>query len=85
MPGRWVRNATRPLLRYYAALRLAAGSMLDIVPIETAVDVPPIVRRSTNELPSGFDRRELVVVRGRTHIVVLVPQTGRPTDHYNMN
>jgi|CXWK01.1.fsa_nt_gi hypothetical protein len=65
------RRMSRSLLRYYAALRLAAGSMLDIVPDGAVADAPPIVRRSENELPSGFDRRELIQVGGITHVVTL--------------
>lgn len=71
MYGRARNEAVRLLVRYYAALRIAAGSMLDITPIGVVADVPPLVRPSANALPSGFDRRELIQVDGRTHVVTV--------------
>lgn len=85
MVGSWMRPAARAVLKYYAALRLAAGSTLDIVPVAAVTDVPPIVRRSSNELPSGFDRRELIDVRGRTHVVTLGAAEGRGATTFNAN
>jgi len=66
-----VRQITHASIRYYAALRLAAGSMLDIVPADGMPDRPPIVRRSENEMMSGFDRRELIERNGVAHVVTL--------------
>lgn len=80
-----MRRASRMLLRYYAVLRLAAGSMLDIVPAGLVHEAPPIVRRSANELPSGLDRRELIEVGGRVHVVTLVPNLVRPDRDANLN
>lgn len=80
-----MRQTTLMLLRYYAALRLAAGSMLDIVPAGIISEVPPIVRRSANELSSGFDRRELVEVGGRTHVITLGGVSGRRDADFSPN
>ncbi len=85
MTERWVRRRARAVLRYYAALRLAAGSMLDIVPAGVVAEIPPVVRRSANELPSGFDRRELVEVRGLTHVITLAPRDDRRASGFGLN
>ena len=81
----FVRHVTRASIRYYAALRLAAGSMLDIVPADGMPDRPPIVRRSDNELASGFDRRELVERNGISHVITLTAPVERPIIDISLN
>ncbi|MCO5175720.1 MAG: hypothetical protein M9890_01955 [Thermomicrobiales bacterium] len=81
----FVRHITHASIRYYAALRLAAGSMLDIVPADGMPDRPPIVRRSENELPSGFDRRELIERNGVSHVVTLTAQVERKALDISLN
>lgn len=80
-----MQPAARAIVRYYAALRIAAGSTLTVLPFSTVVDTPPIIRRSANQLSSGFDRREIIEVAGTLHVITLHPPEGSRTLDVSLN
>jgi hypothetical protein len=75
----------RFVVQYYTALSLSAGAAaldwaLDIQPQR---ERPPIVRRFTSIGPAGFDRREVVELRGRVCVVTL-PAARQGSEQYRL-
>lgn len=64
-------RAAMTVVRYYAALRLSAGSATLILPANLQRERPPIVRASPRRLPGGYDRREVAVMSGRLLVVTI--------------
>jgi hypothetical protein len=72
----------RFVVQYYTALSLSAGAALDwALDIQPQRERPPIVRRSTSIGPAGFDRREVVELRGRVCVVTL-PAARQGSEQY---
>lgn len=70
---------SRWLLRYYTAVRLSAGAAMLYLPFETPNPRAPIVREADTDGPSGFDRREVVIVAGRVSVVTLPLASQQPS------
>ena len=68
----------RSMVRYYAAMRISAGAAVTLLPVDPPRDRTPIVRASDNELPDGFDRREVIVRSGRRYVVTLPADAAKP-------